>query len=69
MDLDINVYGLLVKWSRLLDLFTETGNTCSEVFKTWKTFGNSVRFPLTYLAIPALNAICAFYHHHLKIEN
>ena len=69
MDLDINVYRLMVKWSRMLDLCTETGNTCSGVFKTWKTFGNSMRFPLTYLAIPALNAICAFHHHHHKIEN
>ena len=60
MDLDINVYGLMVEWSRLLDLCTETGNTCSGLFKTWKAFGNSVRFPLTFLAIPALNAICAF---------
>ena len=68
MDLDINVYGLMVEWSRLLDLCTETGNICSGVFKTWKTFGKSMRFPLTYLLIPALHAICAFYHQHHKIQ-
>jgi hypothetical protein len=62
MDLDININGFRVEWSRLLDFYTETGHTCRGVFKIWKTFRNSVRFPLTYLAIPTLNAGCALYH-------
>jgi len=68
MDLDINVYGLMVEWNRLLDFCTETSNTCSGILKRWKTFRNSMRFPPTYLAIPTLNAVCAFYHPH-KNEN
>jgi hypothetical protein len=68
MDLDINVYGFMVEWSMLLDFFTETSNTCSGLFKRRKTFRNSMRFPLTYLAIPTLNAVCAVYHPH-KNEN
>jgi len=64
MDLDINIYGSMVEWSRLLDFCTETGNTCSGVFKRWKTFRNSVRFRLTFLAILTQNAVCVFYPPH-----
>jgi len=61
MGLDINVNGSMVERSRLLDFCTETSNTCSGVFKRWKTFRNSMRFPLKYFAIPKINAVCAFY--------
>lgn len=61
MGLDINVNGSMVEWSRLLDFCTETSNTCSGVFKRWKTFRNNMWFPLTYFAIPKVNAVCAFY--------
>jgi hypothetical protein len=68
MDLDININGFMVEWSRLLEFYTEMGHTSSGVFKRWKTFRNNMRFPLTYLAIPTLNAVCAIYGHN-KIEN
>jgi len=68
MDLDINIYGSMEEWSRLLDFCTETSSTCSGVFKRWKNFRNSMQFRLIYLAIPTLNAVCAFYHPH-KNEN
>jgi hypothetical protein len=33
----------MVEWSRLLDFFTETDNTCSGVFKTLKTGSETAR--------------------------
>ena len=61
MYLDINIYGSVMEWSRLLDFCTETGNKCSEVFKRWMFFRKSFRFLLIFLALLTQNIVCVFY--------